>query len=127
MKYMHTGIDIVKVDRFKNVSGHFMQRVFTSAEQAHIQKKGRPETAAGLFAAKEAIAKALSTGIVFPLTHIEIRHTPQGKPYAILHGKAKSILKSKMNHKRKGRVFHLAISISHSATDAIAVAILTGV
>jgi len=116
-----TGIDIVKVERFsKEQNTHFMQRVFSVYEQEYLAAKGA-ESMAGLFAAKEAVAKAMGTGFAgFSPCDIEVLHDANGKPYVMLHGKAEEIIKKAA----AGRCFSLHISISHSATDAIAFAVL---
>ena len=108
-----TGVDIVKIERFaKKQNPRFMERVFSSRERAYIAKKGI-QTMAGLFAAKEAVAKALGTGFSgFYPKDIEILHTPKGKPVVKLHGQA-----------RRGRCIHISVSISHTATDAVAFAV----
>lgn len=113
------GVDIVKIERFKKSaeSPHFLKRVFTDYEQEYLSKKG-PETMAGLFAAKEAVVKALGTGFAgFWPCEIEIMHCKSGKPYAVLHGKAKDMLAGS---------FTINISISHNETDAIAFAVIEG-
>jgi len=116
-----TGVDIVKVERFiAEQNTHFMQRVFSMREQAYLVSKGA-ESMAGLFAAKEAVAKAMGTGFAgFSPCDIEILHDANGKPYVILHDKAEEITKKATS----GRCFSIHISISHSATDAIAFAVL---
>jgi len=116
-----TGVDIVKVERFSaERSPRFIQRVFSMREQAYLAGKGAASMA-GLFAAKEAVAKAIGTGFAgfFPCD-IEILHDENGKPYVQLHGKAEGIIKKTTF----GRCFSIHISISHSATDAIAFAVL---
>ena len=126
-----TGIDIIKIDRFRNPNARFLQRVFSVSEQAYLSTKG-PESMAGLFAAKEAVAKALGTGFAgfFPC-EIEILHNKNRKPYVKLHGKAKDILRHLLIKKAtprtlrmRRRCFTVHISISHSSTDAIAFAVL---
>jgi len=89
-----TGVDIVQVERFrKNHSTRFLQRVFSAYEQAYLSTKGA-ESMAGLFAAKEAVVKALGTGFSgFSPCDIEIMHKKSGKPYVRLHGRAKEVLK----------------------------------
>ena len=108
-----TGVDIVKIERFaKKQNPRFMERVFSIREREYIAKKGI-QTMAGLFAAKEAVAKALGTGFSgFYPCDIEIMHTPNGKPMVKLHGKA-----------RRKRCISVSISISHTETDAIAFAV----
>jgi phosphopantetheine--protein transferase-like protein len=114
-----TGVDIVKVERFEKNNPRFTERVFSAREQEYLAGKGA-ETMAGLFAAKEAVAKAMGTGFAgfFPCD-IEILHDENGKPYVKLHGEAEKAIK-----KSAGTRFHFHISISHTATDAIAFAVL---
>ena len=63
---------------------HFLNRVFTEAERAYLQGRGKGagESAAAMFAAKEAVAKALGTGFSQGIgpRQIEICNTPEGKP-----------------------------------------------
>ena len=94
-------------------AGHSLRRMFTPEEQAYIASKGvsAAQTMAGLFAAKEAILKALGTGLTIPLTDIHITHTDLGQPVAELHGKAAEL---------GGRI-HL--SITHEAGMAAGFAV----
>ena len=119
------GVDIVEISRFSDsLSPHFMSRVFTDGERDFLQKKGKNSysSMAGLFAAKEAVAKALGTGFLgFWPTDIEILHDRFGKPHVKLHKKAARIAK---NLARRKRGFKISLSISHSETCAIASAIL---
>ena len=113
------GVDIVKIKQFEKIAanlGRFMLRVYTPREREYLKNR-RTQSYAGLFAAKEAVAKAIGTGFsgYWP-TDIEIRHEDSGKPYVVLHGKAKKLA--------KGRQIH--ISISHTDSDAIAFAIASG-
>ncbi|MCL1787017.1 MAG: holo-ACP synthase [Defluviitaleaceae bacterium] len=119
-----TGVDIVKIERFDaKQSPRFMQRVFSVQEQGYLSAKG-PQSMAGLFAAKEAAAKALGTGFTgFSPCDIEVTHDKMGKPHIILHGKAEDAAKKAAN----GRLFQMHISISHTATDAVAFAVLEAV
>jgi len=113
------GVDIVKVERFKNVTESFYEKIFTTREREYLHNKPA-ESMAGLFAAKEAVAKAVGTGFsgFFP-RDIEILHKQSGKPYVVLHGNAKKATKKIA---AKGRRFCIHISISHTKTDAIAYA-----
>jgi holo-[acyl-carrier protein] synthase len=82
------GADIVKVERFAKFAASpchaFMLRVFTDSEREYLS--GKPaqsvaQTAAGIFAAKEAVAKALGTGFVgFSPADIEILHKKTVRP-----------------------------------------------
>ncbi|MCL1843716.1 MAG: holo-ACP synthase [Defluviitaleaceae bacterium] len=108
------GVDIVKVNRFEKVSERFMARVFTMREREYLANKNLPSVA-GIFAAKEAVAKALGTGFSgFSPNEVEILHDNAGKPYVELHCNAK---------KTAGNNTAVHISISHTATDAIAYAV----
>ena len=112
------GIDIVKVDRIAQrlENAAFIKGVFTSSELDYYVNNGKnPQTLSGLYAAKEAISKALGTGISgFSLKDIEILHNYLNAPYSILYGKAKELLGKKA----------VNISITHDAGIAIAVAVL---
>lgn len=86
------GIDIIEVDRVRKVYEHhgerFLQRVFTERE---IQQcRGKIYRFAARFAAKEAISKALGTGIHgVAWREMEIVQLRSGRPTVRLHGKAK--------------------------------------
>lgn len=116
------GVDIIEIERIKNSierNPNFINKVFTKNEIEYFKsRKMRPEYMAGRFAAKEAISKALGTGIRgFDIKDIEIDRNSLGKPIAVLRGKSKMILK-------KYESFNIHISISHSKENAIAYAIL---
>lgn len=86
------GIDIIEVDRVRKVFEHhgerFLQRVFTESEVR--QCRGRAEKLAGRFAAKEAISKALGTGIHgVAWREMEVVQLRSGRPSVRLHGNAK--------------------------------------
>lgn len=113
------GIDIVEIARFRNMeeSDCFVRRVFTANETAYLVKKQySAETIAGMFAAKEAAAKALKCGLAKAgMKNIEILHESGGAPYYVLHGEALRLLNGKSIH----------LSISHSGIEAIAAAYIT--
>jgi len=122
-----TGIDIEEIERFRSVT--VSARIFSQNEQKYLQGK-HVESMAGLFAAKEAVVKALGTGFRgFWPSEIEISHESMGKPYVILHGKAKSIAKKMLKNLTKNprRRYRLCIdiSISHNTTTAIAIAVVS--
>ena len=60
------GIDIIRVDRIANVlrrhPERFELRVLTAGERSYV--RGRPETMAGRWAAKEAVSKVLGLGVL---------------------------------------------------------------
>ncbi len=117
------GIDIVDIARIERVGLNklFYTRNFTQNEIAMLEasKQSAPR-AAGNFAAKEAVLKALGCGIFdMPLTDIEVLRSPSGKPYVTLYGKAKQKADELM-------VTRVHISISHTAELAAAEAIAEG-
>lgn len=60
------GVDLCSVPRIARAMEreHFMRRVYTQEERAYLKSRGKsaPQSAAAMFAAKEAVAKALGTG-----------------------------------------------------------------
>ena len=88
------GTDLCEIARMQKAmeNPRFLPRVCTSAERerlAPLCPERRAERLAGLFAAKEAIAKALGTGFVgFGFADIEILPEENGRPTARLTGGA---------------------------------------
>ena len=116
------GVDIVKIARFEGKdksNDNQPARIFTPSEQEYISKKG-PQTAAGIFAAKEAIAKSLGTGFSgFWPNAIEITHNKKGRPQATLHQEAAKIAQNLANGE-----YSIMLSISHTNEDAVAFAVV---
>jgi holo-[acyl-carrier protein] synthase len=115
------GIDIVEVKRIKNLmdkwGDRFLHRVFTSGEIAYCENKYSPEQSfAARFAAKEAILKAIGTGLSQGIswTSMEVVNDKNGSPRVKL-GKR---IKDKIGNKR------ILISLAHTKEYAIAQAIL---
>lgn len=83
------GIDICKIEKVKDLYDKFgetfLRKVFTEKEIQYIQSKNyRGETIAGLYAAKEAVAKADGRGIGKNGFHnMKIFHGSFGKPYGV--------------------------------------------
>ncbi len=116
-----TGIDMIEVARIEQgIARHgqrFLDRFFTAQEQSYCQ--GRVPSLAGRFAVKEAVSKALGTGIGdMNWTDIEVVCDARGKPGLVLHNKAQEIAAAHNLH-------HWAISLSHTQTHAIAIAVGT--
>ena len=83
------GTDLIEIERIKKacVKEAFLLRSFTLEERACID--GRPERAAGNFAVKEAVSKAMGTGFRgIGLNEIEVLRDAFGKPYINLYGRA---------------------------------------
>lgn len=82
------GVDLCAVSRIERAiqKAHFLNRVFTEAERAYLQGRGRGagESAAAMFAAKEAVAKALGTGFAQGIMpeQIEVTHADRRQPGA---------------------------------------------
>ena len=112
------GIDIIKVDRIRasldRFGSRFTNRVLTPAEQRYV--RGRPETMAGRWAAKEAVSKVLGLGVRgIGWRDIEIERLPTGQPAVRLHGRAAA----RAAQLGMGRI---AVTISHEADYAVAMA-----
>lgn len=120
---MRVGIDVVKIERIKHLQRHknFFEKVFTSKERAYIEQNGaKAVTVAGLFAAKEAVAKALGRGLgPVSFQEIEIVHDPSGKPGVQVTGAGAALLQEK-------EFSELQISISHESEYAVAIALALG-
>ena len=86
------GIDLCEITRMQTLldEGRSLRRMFTAEEEGYIRSKGASaaQTMAGMFAAKEAVLKALGTGMTIPMTDIVISHTELGQPIVTLAGKA---------------------------------------
>ena len=116
------GNDIIEIERIEKAISKegFKNKVYTQKELENIEKRGdRVETYAGIFSAKEAISKAIGTGVrEFPLTDLEILNDDLGKPYVAVSEKLDKIIKDKKED------YQIEISISHSKKYATAVAIV---
>ena len=116
------GNDIIEIERIEKAISKegFKNKVYTERELENIIKRGnRVETYAGIFSVKEAISKAIGTGVrEFSLLDLEILNDDLGKPYVIVSEKVDKILKSKKND------YRIEISISHSKKYATAMSIL---
>jgi holo-[acyl-carrier protein] synthase len=112
------GIDIIRVSRIADslarFGERFTNRVLTPREAAYV--RGRAETMAGRWAAKEAVSKVLGLGVRgIGWRDIEIERLPTGQPAVRLHGRAAR----RAEQLGMGRV---AISISHESDFAVAIA-----
>jgi len=119
-----SGIDLVEIGRIQQsvdrYGKRFLDRVYTAAEQAYcLRKRKSAESLAARFAAKEAGAKALGTGISFGVSWLEIEvvRLGGGRPTLKFHGRAAQIA---------GRlgVARAALSITHTAELAMASVLL---
>ncbi len=120
------GVDIVSVSRIRDLierqGERFLQRVYTPAELEYCSKFRDPsERYAARFAAKEAVAKAFTTGIGEHLnwTSIGVVSGDRGQPLVELDDMGKALLS------QVGGT-HVAISLSHTDETAIAFASIIG-
>lgn len=107
---MEIGIDIVEIKRFDTLKkrSNFLNRVYNEDELLYLKKrKYNTSTVAGIFAAKEAMAKSMGIGIgSIALTDLEVKYQ-KGKPYG------------RYGHHR------FFLSISHDNNTAVAVALFS--
>jgi len=116
-----TGIDLIEVDRLNasimRYGNRFLDRIFTPSELA--EAGASPTSLAARFAAKEAVAKALGTGIgKVGWLEMEILRGETGQPQIRLHGAARQLAIDL-------KLSTWSISLSHTKSHAIAIAIAT--
>jgi holo-[acyl-carrier protein] synthase len=117
-----TGVDLIEIGRVQDVIArhgkHYLDRIYTPAELDYCGK--RAESLAGRFAAKEAVAKALGSGIGdVTWKEIEVLGDEQNAPTLTLHGAAE----------RKAKELGLttwSVSISHSQSHSVAFVVAIG-
>ncbi len=118
------GTDIVEISRVERAIGRkaFLDRVYTEEERCYCEGRGTQRAAsyAVRFAAKEAILKALGTGLrEGKLREVEVINDALGKPLGLLHGSFARLAHSM-------GVTRLHITLSHAREYATAVCILEG-
>lgn len=119
------GTDIIEIERIKQAferSGYrFLERVFTPGERSFCDaRRDRFACYAARFAAKEAVLKALGTGLAgCSFADVEVLRPGGGRPVVMLHGAAAEIAKEK-------GIVSVLISMSHNRENAVAFAIAAG-
>ena len=116
------GIDLIETSRIKKSvqDKHFREKVFSKAEIDYCEKmKNKEQHYAARFAAKEALLKAMGTGLfkLLSLNEIEIGHDKEGKPLFRFLGNSAKKIKTK-----KIKCIHL--SISHLKSMACAMVVI---
>ena len=118
------GIDVVEVERVESsmaeFGDRFAERVFTEAERVYCENQKRPAIHyAARFAAKEAVAKALGTGIGKDLSWLdmEIRRRESGEPEVFLSGDGEVFAKT-------NKLTQIKISLTHAKHYAAANAVV---
>ena len=116
------GIDIIDIRRIKRVINKYGNRFKKKCFHEHeiIKSEARfnsVESYAKRYAAKEACAKALGTGLARGVfwKDIEVRNNQYGKPYIILHNNAKKFIKQSNN-----KINKIVLSLSDEKYFAIA-------
>jgi holo-[acyl-carrier protein] synthase len=119
-----SGIDLIEIHRIQQslerFGSRFLNRIFTPAEQEYcLQKRNAAESLAVRFAAKEAGAKALGTGISRGVhwLEIEVSRHPGGRPSLRFHGNAAQMAAVL-------GVRNSALSLTHTGTLAMASVVL---
>jgi holo-[acyl-carrier protein] synthase len=118
------GSDLIEIARIEKsierFGARFLERVFTPAEIAYCQrKKHAAESFAARFAAKEAGAKALGTGISHGIAwpEIEVRREVTGKP--VLHWSGRALERAQAMGVRR-----TSLTLTHAREMALAVVVV---
>ena len=111
------GLDLCGIARMEKTAEdeRFLSRFFTEREAAYIRSRGggKAQTLAGMFAAQEALAKALGTGLSFELREAEVLHDEAGAPYYAFSGD--------LARRTEGERFLLSISHDGGVAGAVCV------
>jgi len=126
MPILGHGVDLVETTRIAALldrhGDRFLDRIYTPAERDYCDRdhRRRLEKLAARFAAKEAILKALGTGLTQGIawTEVEVARDAMGRPGVRLTGRAAA------EAKKRG-IAEWSLSLSHSGGLAIASAIAT--
>lgn len=118
------GIDLCEISRIEAAitkNSRFLERWYTQEEREYILGRGKAgaQSAAAMFAAKEAFLKAIGTGIGsgIALTDVAVHHDEKGAPRYALTGEAER----KMGEIEAQRAW---LSISHEGGMAAAVCVI---
>lgn len=120
------GTDIVAIERIRWITGRFgerfLKRVFTHRERCYCAARRDPYPCyAARFAAKEAVLKALGTGLTAGCCWQDVEVVPdrRGAPRVELHGRTASLA---MERGIKG----VLLTLSHDGSCAVAFAVVLG-
>jgi len=115
---------MIRVERVAKITPAARARIFTAEESATCEATParRDERYAARFAAKEAVLKALGTGLSHGMRwhDVEVVQDASGAPGVCLHGQAKIVAE------KKGGA-HVLLSLSHDGGFAIAMAALSDI
>ena len=126
---VNVGVDLIEVARVRRalensgIGRRFRARVYTKKEIEYCEGKerGKYESYAGRFAAKEAVMKALGRGWGSKISwqDIEVLPSPGGRPEIYLHNKTSAFA-------QQLGIQHWSLSITHSENHAMAYVIAQG-
>jgi holo-[acyl-carrier protein] synthase len=121
-----TGIDLVDITRIeaviKKFGEKFIRRILTPYEIELLQNiKDIERFIATRFSTKEAVSKALGTGIAHGISwkQIELRNNEKGKPFIVLYGNSLEYIKS-----LSGSNYNINVTISHEKKIVVAMVII---
>jgi holo-[acyl-carrier protein] synthase len=121
-----TGVDLIEVERIahsiERFGERFLRRVYTDHEITYCQgRRASAESFAARFAAKEAGAKALGTGISRGVTwnEFQVARNPGGRPVLELQGRA-ALLAKELG------VRAISLSLTHTSSLAMATVLMEG-
>ena len=124
MSVYSIGVDIADIDRVRRMvdqyGERFTRKVFTETEVVYCRSKAAyAHSFAARFAAKEAVFKALGTGLGLGMwwKDVEVINQDNGRPVLHLHGHTARMLQDKTVH----------LSLSHSGNQAIAMVVVESV
>jgi holo-[acyl-carrier protein] synthase len=115
---VRVGLDVIEIERIRRALERpgFRERCFTEAEREYCDSKANPaQHYAARFAGKEAVGKALGSGVLFTWREIEIRGRP--KPGVLLSGRTKAFAE----RVGTGRI---DLSMTHSRELAAAICVV---
>lgn len=119
-----SGIDLVEIHRIQQsvdrFGARFLNKIYTAAEQRYcLARRNAAESLAARFAAKEAGAKALGTGMSRGVTWLEIEVVRElgGRPTLRFYGRAAEMAERLMARRA-------ALSITHTKDMAMASVVL---
>lgn len=119
---LRTGVDLVEIARIQALlerkGSQFLTRIYTPEEILFCD--GKADSLAARFAAKEAVAKALGSGIgLVKWRELEVKVAENGEPHLVLHGAAFELANAT-------GLSQWSLSLSHTQEFAIAFVVALG-
>lgn len=112
------GLDLIEIKRVQKAMerSRFCKEILGGEEYRQLESRGfPPQSVAASFSAKEAFSKAIGTGVRgFSLAEVELLRQKDGKPYLLLHQRAKAAAE-------KAGFEAFSVSVTHTKEYAAAV------